>query len=171
MVTQHFKPLKRGKMPCLIEFVLRNGLLNETLDHLPVRLSKTLNIRPSAFDLQDVQCHRLAVEPAYDRQSSLISEKSSRVDCRQKQPLFMQQCLNFLIEPQGQGSLRPSFSMSCLLPCTIRSPRLTWVSDGNPLRRLLVRSKKGAVLLWMMMLCHMCLLVQSAAGINSMHSI
>src|SRR5688572_20226792 len=40
-----------------------------------------------------------------------------------------------------QGSLRPSFSSNSLQPPTIRSPRLTWVSDGKPLRRLLVTSK------------------------------
>ena len=30
-------------------------------------------------------------------------------------------------------------------PCTTRSPRFTWVSLGNPFRRLLVRSKAGEV--------------------------
>jgi hypothetical protein len=29
-----------------------------------------------------------------------------------------------------------------LSPWTIRSPRLTWASDGNPRRRLLILSKK-----------------------------
>lgn len=43
------------------------------------------------------------------------------------------------------GSLRPSFSANSLLLWTIRTPRLTLVSDGNPLRRLLIVSKKMAV--------------------------
>jgi hypothetical protein len=38
--------------------------------------------------------------------------------------------------------LRPSFSSSSLSPRTIRTPRLTCVSDGMPLRRLLILSKK-----------------------------
>jgi hypothetical protein len=33
--------------------------------------------------------------------------------------------------------------MSSLSPCTMRSPRLTFVSDGYPLRRLLERIKAG----------------------------
>lgn len=51
-----------------------------------------------------------------------------------------------LPEPQGQGSLRPSFSHNSLPPWTSRSPRLTWVSKGKPLRRLLVGSKAVGVL-------------------------
>jgi len=42
----------------------------------------------------------------------------------------------------GQRSLRPSFSISSFSPRTMRWPRLTWVSDGKPLLRLLDRSKK-----------------------------
>jgi hypothetical protein len=92
----------------------------------------------------------------------LLAEKSSGGGSRQKQPLSMQQCLNFLFEPQGQGSLRPSFSISSLKPRTIRTPRLTCVSDGNPLRRLLVRSKKGGVL-WFDVVCHTASLVELSA--------
>jgi len=33
----------------------------------------------------------------------------------------------------GHKSLRPSFSTSSLSPCTRRSPRPTWVSEGYPL--------------------------------------
>ena len=55
----------------------------------------------------------------------------------------MQHRLNSLPLPQGQGSLRPSFSSSNLSPCTMRTPRLTLVSDGKPRRRLLMGSKKG----------------------------
>ncbi len=43
------------------------------------------------------------------------------------------------------GSLRPSFSMSSLSPRTTRSPRLTFVSDGYPLRRLLERVQAALV--------------------------
>jgi hypothetical protein len=53
----------------------------------------------------------------------------------------MQHFLNRLPLPHGHKSLRPSFSSSSLSPCTIRTPRLTCVSDGNPLRRLLIVSK------------------------------
>lgn len=48
--------------------------------------------------------------------------------------------MNRLPLPQGQRSSRPSFSSSCLLPWTMRMPRFTWRSDGNPLRRLLIGS-------------------------------
>jgi hypothetical protein len=51
--------------------------------------------------------------------------------------------LNRLPLPHGQRSLRPSFSSSCFSPCTTRTPRFTFVSEGNPLRRLLIGSKKG----------------------------
>lgn len=40
----------------------------------------------------------------------------------------MQHCLKRLPEPQGQGSLRPNFSISSLSPWTERSPRLTRAS-------------------------------------------
>lgn len=52
--------------------------------------------------------------------------------------------LNLRAEPQGQGSLRPSFSTSSLSPWTSRRPRLTRDSDGKPLRRLRVISRVGA---------------------------
>jgi hypothetical protein len=49
-------------------------------------------------------------------------------------------------EPHGQGSFLPSSSTSSFPPWTKRKPRLTLVSDGNPLRRLLLGSwKKVAV--------------------------
>ena len=56
-------------------------------------------------------------------------------DCRQH-------FLNRLPDPQGQRSFRPSFSVSSLWTCTILTPRFTFVSDGKPLRRLLIVSKK-----------------------------
>jgi len=52
---------------------------------------------------------------------------------------------NLRPEPHGQRSLRPSFSISSTSPCTTRSPRLTRVSDGNDLRRLLEHSKARQV--------------------------
>ena len=69
------------------------------------------------------------------------SARSGPGSSRQRQPLRRQQRLKGLLLPQGQGSLRPSFSASSLLPWTTRSPRLTCVSDGKPRRRLLVTSK------------------------------
>lgn len=79
-------------------------------------------------------------------------------------PERRQQFLNLRSDPQGHGSLRPSFSSSSLSPCTTRTPRLTRVSDGNPLRRLLVRSKAGHLfvlivfihsdlLCWLILIC------------------
>jgi len=59
-----------------------------------------------------------------------------------KEPAFRQHFLNRLPDPHGQRSFLPSFSESSLLPWTIRSPRFTFDSDGNPLRRLLIVSKK-----------------------------
>jgi len=64
---------------------------------------------------------------------------------RQKQPFFRQHFLKRLLEPQGQRSLRPSFSSSSLSPWTACTPRFTCVSDGYPRRRLLMLSKKMAV--------------------------
>jgi hypothetical protein len=52
---------------------------------------------------------------------------------------------NLFPDPQGQGSLRPSFSMSSISPCTKRRPRFTCVSDGYPLRRFELTSKAGQV--------------------------
>ncbi len=57
-----------------------------------------------------------------------------------------------LPDPHGQRSLRPSFSLSSFSPWTKRRPRLTCCSDGKPLRRLLVGSKGGLVVVavvWM----------------------
>jgi hypothetical protein len=42
-------------------------------------------------------------------------------------------------------STDPSFSISSLVPRTMRSPRLTRASDGKPLRRLLVTVKAAVV--------------------------
>ena len=76
--------------------------------------------------------------------NSIFLPKSIRRDWNhQKQPDCRQQRLNRLPLPQGHGSLRPSFSSSNLLPCTMRVPRLTFVSEGKPRRRLLIGSKKG----------------------------
>ena len=57
----------------------------------------------------------------------------------------MQHILKRLPLPHGHKSLRPSFSSSSLSPCTIRTPRLTLLSEGNPLRRLLIVSKKWLI--------------------------
>jgi hypothetical protein len=72
--------------------------------------------------------------------------KSSGPDSRhQKQADFRQHFLNRLPDPHGQRSFRPSFSANSLLSWTIRRPRFTFVSEGKPLRRLLIVSKKMAV--------------------------
>src|ERR1043165_6296442 len=60
-------------------------------------------------------------------------------------PLARQQSLKRRQEPHGHGSLRPSFSSRSLHPRTMRRPRFTLVSEGNPLRRLLLRVKAGLV--------------------------
>jgi len=52
---------------------------------------------------------------------------------------------NLFPDLHGQGSLRPSFSMSSISPCTKRRPRFTCVSDGYPLRRFELISKAGQV--------------------------
>jgi hypothetical protein len=64
---------------------------------------------------------------------------------RQKQPTFRQHFLNRFPDPHGHKSFRPNFSVNSLLTWTIRTPRFTFVSDGKPLRRLLIVSKKMAV--------------------------
>ena len=74
-----------------------------------------------------------------------LSESSTDGSPHQKQPDLRQHFLNRLRDPHGQRSLRPSFSLSSLAPWTIRTPRFTFVSDGNPLRRLLIVSKKWQV--------------------------
>ena len=51
--------------------------------------------------------------------------------------------------PHGQRSLRPSFSSSSLSPWTMRTPRLTLVSEGKPFavcssaRKKIVRQSRG----------------------------
>lgn len=82
--------------------------------------------------------------------------KSSGPDSlRQKQPFLRQHFLKRLPDPQGQRSLRPSFSSSNLSPCTIRTPRLTCVSDGYPRRRLLIGSKKELLVeMFAVCVCH-----------------
>jgi hypothetical protein len=69
--------------------------------------------------------------------------KSSGPDShRQKQPVFMQHLLKRFPDLHGQRSFLPTFSDNSLLPWTMRTPRFTFFSDGNPLRRLLIVSKK-----------------------------
>jgi hypothetical protein len=74
----------------------------------------------------------------------LFPESSGGGSRRQKQPDLRQQRRKRLPDPHGQRSLRPSFSDSSLLPWTMRTPRFTCISDGNPFRRLLILSKKMA---------------------------
>ena len=74
-----------------------------------------------------------------------FSKSSDRGSRHQKQPAPRQHFRNRFPLPHGHKSLRPSFSSSSLSPCTMRRPRLTCVSDGKPLRRLLMVSKAGLV--------------------------
>jgi hypothetical protein len=68
--------------------------------------------------------------------------------CRQKRPLLRQQFLKRLEDPQGHKSLLPRRSTSSTSPSLIvRGPRFTRVSDGKPLRRLLIGSK-GEPVFW-----------------------
>ncbi len=79
------------------------------------------------------------------RRDLSVSKSSRRGRRHQKQPDFRQHFLKRLPLPHGQRSLRPSFSSRSLSPWTVRTPRFTLVSDGNPLRRLLIVSKKCAI--------------------------
>ena len=72
--------------------------------------------------------------------------ESSRADSRrQKQPVRRQHFLKSLPELHGQRSFLPSFSDSSLLPWTIRTPRFTFVSDGNPSATLAHRLEKNGM--------------------------
>lgn len=73
---------------------------------------------------------------------SIFTEKSAGDWPRQKQPFRRQHFLNRRPLPHGHRSFRPSFSSSCLSPWTMRMPRPTCISEGKPLRRLLIGSKK-----------------------------
>jgi len=64
----------------------------------------------------------------------------------QNRPDGMQHALKRLPDPQGQGSCRPSVSISSTSPPrTLRSPRFTRVLDGKPLRRFDETSKTWLV--------------------------
>src|SRR5204863_1962566 len=78
---------------------------------------------------------------AAERAICLSLSKSTDSGLRhQRRPDFRQHFLKRLPDPHGQRSLRPSFSASSLQPWTMRRPRLTFVSEGKPLRRLLIVS-------------------------------
>jgi hypothetical protein len=69
--------------------------------------------------------------------------KSSDPDSRRRKQLDSRQhFLKRFPEPHGQRSFLPSFSVSSFSPWTICTPRLTFFSEANPLRRLLIVSKK-----------------------------
>src|SRR6185436_12708740 len=67
--------------------------------------------------------------------------KSDFFDYRHTSRCRRQHFLNLLPDPHGHGSFRPSFSTNSLSPWTTRSPRFTWLSEGNPLRLLLLGVK------------------------------
>jgi len=58
----------------------------------------------------------------------------------------MQQRLKNLPLPHGQRSFLPSFSSSSFSPWTMRTPRLTFDSEGNPRRRLRIGRKEVFVI-------------------------
>ena len=84
---------------------------------------------------------------AGDSNARGVSVDSGCARRRQNEPLRRQQRLNALADPHGHGSWRPSFSTSSLSRWTMRSPRLTCVSDGKPRRRLRVTSKADVAVL------------------------
>jgi hypothetical protein len=84
-----------------------------------------------------------SVKVARQSEQPISFSKSSDCDSRPRnEPFFKQHFLKRLPLPHGQRSLRPSFSSSSLSLCTMRTPRFTFLSEGNPCRRLLIRSKK-----------------------------
>ena len=75
---------------------------------------------------------RMESRAAVEHLSSVLFPKSTRRDWHhQKQPVWRQHRLNGLPLSQGHGSFHPSCSSSSLSPCTMRTPRLTLVSDGR----------------------------------------
>lgn len=114
----------------------------------PIRIERLAHRRRGGSDhFPLVRCipNRQSVsQSASSVEGSILFPKSSHPDSRrQKQPECRQHRLNDLRLPHGHGSLRPSFSSSSFSPWTIRTPRLTLLSEGNPRRRLLIGSKKG----------------------------
>ena len=83
--------------------------------------------------------------PRWAGDALLFSKSSDPGSRRQKRPDFRQHFLNRLPLPHGQRSLRPSFSSSSFSPCTMRTPHFTFVSEGNPFRRLLIVSKEHLI--------------------------
>ena len=139
--------------PCLLDSSRRNAGGNRTrLDRvaagcLAIWLQRYVAQPPAHRWLRVVRCFVCTGLPRTADQfnragGSLLSEKRSGDSRRQKQPFRRQHLRNRLLLPQGHRSLRPSFSSSSLSPCTTRTPRLTCVSEGYPLRRLLMVSKK-----------------------------
>ena len=80
----------------------------------------------------------------------LFSERSNFAGCRRSFRRRRQHFLNLRPDPQGHGSLRPSFSCNSFSACTTRYPRFTRVSEGNPFRRLLlgVKGLVGVNVVW-----------------------
>src|SRR5436190_20769501 len=71
----------------------------------------------------------------------LLPKRSSFCENRHVCPCRRQQFLNLRRDPHGHGSFRPSFSSNSLSPWITRDPRFTWLSEGNPLRLLLLGVK------------------------------
>ena len=74
-----------------------------------------------------------------------VSADSGDGSRRQKQPLRRQQPLKQPPRAAGAGVVAPESLGQFLVPRTMRSPRLTFDSDGKPLRRLLMVVKAHVV--------------------------
>ena len=128
-----------------------SGLLNISLQTRP-RENSSFTFGRGAFhspshipDVLDLPISKNAARLARpDGKCGSFPESKSRGLRRRNRPDGRQQFRKRLPEPQGQRSFRPSFSASSLSPWTMRTPRFTRDSDGNPLRRLLIGSKKMA---------------------------
>lgn len=134
---------QRAADPSKPTILLKNRFEKRRWESNPLRAALQAAASPLGFSV--VCVGRSWKQPT--RNLSFVS-KSSRRDWRhQKRPNRKQHARNSLRLPQGHRSRRPSFSSSCLSPCTIRTPRFTCVSEGNPLRRLLIGSKKLFVII------------------------
>ena len=136
------RPRSRGMGPVRRWRVSIIGrLLEVALKETPVGVEPTwTGLQPVAVPSGSSVKESPATEDG--RRWLFVSKSSDPAGRHQKRPDLRQHFLNRLPLPQGQRSLRPSFSSSSLSPWTIRTPRFTLVSDGNPLRRLLIVSKK-----------------------------
>ena len=147
--TEHIKPtvVRRSRMrrwPDNINACLLSSLFS--YKETPVGVEPTwTGLQPVAWPSGSSVSQSPAQMDGRRMSLSFLSKSSDLGLRHQKRPLFRQHFLKRFPLSHGQRSLRPSFSSRSLSPCTMRTPRLTCVSDGNPFRRLLIVSKKTAV--------------------------